>query len=115
MLTFAAACAQSSDPTTWEEALEEGNVEANFLSACEEADEGATGDTTALRDYCQCSFTNLQESFADDFGRFEAVDSELRNNPEVITNQSSIDDGDLRADIALAATVINGCAAEFLG
>lgn len=115
ILAFAASCAQSSDPTTWEEAIAEENVEDNFLTSCVDADDGATADTIALTDYCRCSFDELQETFADDFGRFQAVDDALRNDPEVITNQSSIDDADVRADVAAAATVINGCVSEHLG
>ena len=115
ILAFAASCAQSSDPTSWEEAIEDGSVEDNFLTSCAAADDGATADAISLADYCRCSFDELQETFADDFGRFQSVDDALRNDPAVITNQSSIDDSELRADIAAAATVINGCVTEHLG
>lgn len=114
VVILAAACSQSSDPETWAEALEEGNVETNFLAACEEADDGETGDEAALAAYCGCSFTMLQETFADDFGRFVAVDKALRNDPTVIDNPLAVSDADLRADIVLAASVIDGCEAENL-
>ena len=110
----AVGCAQSSDPTTWEEALDEENVEQNFLNACVEADDGNT-EAGALNDYCACSFAELQETFADDFGRFDAVDDALRSTPEAIDNPALIDDVDTRADVELAAGVIQACAAEHLG
>ncbi|MEM7143237.1 MAG: hypothetical protein AAF548_19605 [Actinomycetota bacterium] len=106
---FAVGCAQSSDPTTWEDALAEGNVERNFLNACEEADEGATSDTAALADYCRCSFNELQETFADDFARFKAVDDALRSEPEAINDPTLVEDADTRADVQAAALVIRGC------
>ncbi|MDW3219346.1 MAG: hypothetical protein R8F63_12120 [Acidimicrobiales bacterium] len=110
----AAGCSQSSDPTTWEEALDEKNVEQNFVNACVEADDGAT-DEGPLTDYCECSFVELQETFADDFGRFDAVDGALRSTPEAIADPTLITDVDTRADVALAAGVIQGCAADHLG
>lgn len=111
---LAVGCAQSSDPDTWEEALAEKNVEQNFLNACVEADEGAS-DAAALDDYCACAFTELQETFADDFGRFDAVDDALRSTPEAIIDATLIEDADTRADVQLAAGVIQACEAEHLG
>lgn len=110
----AAGCAQSSDPTTWEDALEEGNVEQNFVNACAEADDGATDDEQALADYCECSFEELQETFADDFGRFKAVDDALRSDPEAIDDPTLVSDERTRVDVATAATAIQGCAEQHL-
>ena len=111
----AVGCAQSSDPTTWEEALAEKNVENNFINACEEADEGTTADTVALADYCQCTFTELQETFSDDFERSDAVDNAVRSNPDAINDPLLVEDGDTRADVVTAAGLIQGCASQHLG
>ena len=110
----AVGCSQSSDPTTWEDALAEGNVEQNFLNACVEADDGATNDEQALANYCECSFDELQETFADDFGRFDAVDDALRSEPEAIDDPTLIEDERTRADVSAAAAVIQGCASQHL-
>lgn len=110
----AVGCSQSSDPTTWEDALAEGNVEQNFLNACVEADDGATSDEQALANYCECSFDELQETFADDFGRFDAVDDALRSEPEAIDDPTLVEDERTRADVSAAAVVIQGCASQHL-
>lgn len=110
----AAGCSQSSDPTTWDDALAERNVERNFVAACVEADDGATSDEQALVDYCECSFEELQETFADDFGRFKDVDDALRSQPEAIDDPTLVEDERTRADVIAAAAVIEGCAETHL-
>ncbi|MFT5200689.1 MAG: hypothetical protein ACI9C1_000053 [Candidatus Aldehydirespiratoraceae bacterium] len=114
LAVFATACSASSDPETWAEALESGSVSDNFLAACAEADDGATSDTASLDAYCGCSFDELQQAFADDFGRFKAVDDALRNDPELINNASSVEDDQLQADINQARALIDACASEHL-
>jgi hypothetical protein len=114
LVVFATACSSSSDPETWAEALESGNVRDNFLVSCVDADDGATSDTASLDAYCGCSFDELQETFANDFGRFKAVDDALRNDPELINNASSVENDQVRGDINEARVLIDACAAEHL-
>jgi|GEM_PF-4330803 hypothetical protein len=114
LVVFATSCSASSDPETWAEAEESGNVRANFLASCADADDGATSDTASLNAYCGCSFDELQETFADDFGRFKAVDDALRNDPELINNAASVENEQLRGDINQAKALVDACATEHL-
>ena len=114
LAVVATACSASSDPETWAEAIEAGNVRDNFLASCAAADDGATSDTASLNAYCGCSFDELQETFADDFGRFKAVDDALRNDPELSNNAASVESEQLRGDINQARALVDACAAEHL-
>ncbi|MEZ5165862.1 MAG: hypothetical protein R2695_04975 [Acidimicrobiales bacterium] len=107
-------CAQSSDPTSWEQADEEGKVEENFLVSCVEADQGETADAKALDGYCGCVYAGVREAFADDFSAFTDVDAELRKQPDSINEPSLVKDADVRASVVTASEVAAGCKAEFL-
>lgn len=101
-----AGCAQSSDPGSWEEAEEQGDkIRSNFLAACEEANERASGEGD-VPSYCDCSYLEVREFYADDFQGFKDAESELRSNPETITDASVIPNA--------VVIALDGCAAEHL-
>ena len=57
---------------------------------------------------------SILATFADDFGRFDAVDDALRSEPEAIDDPTLVEDERTRSDVVAAASVINGCASQFL-
>lgn len=80
-------CAQSNDPATWEEAEEQGDgdgdypVRTNFLASCEEANTDAEGMSAAeATTFCGCAFEEIREALT--FEEFEALDDDLRADPE---------------------------------
>lgn len=84
----AAGCSASSDPDSWEQAAEEGGkIQLNFMNSCEQSNTSAGGD---VEGYCECSFLELREYYADDFEGFKEADSELRNDPDAIDNPAII-------------------------
>ena len=100
------SCAASSDPSSWEESEEQGGkIRENFLAACQEsnADAGGEGDVPA---YCQCSFGELRDFYADDFDGFKTAEAELRADPEAINNPAIIP--------AAVVAALDGCATEHL-
>ena len=97
-------CAQSSDPPSWAEAEEKGDkIRFNFLGACEEANTGDDGDVPS---YCECSYTEVREFYADDFQGFKDAESELRSSPEAVDDPGVIP--------VAVVTALEGCAAEHL-
>ena len=90
----ATACGNSADPDTWTEAEEgdygvyESAVEANFIDACELANEqGELGNLTSGQTsvLCRCAFDGLRTSLT--LQEFKALDKALRDAP----NPSDLD------------------------
>ena len=82
---IAGGCSSSSDPDTWAEAKEEGNVRQNFQRACTEANlEGGNLTDDQVSDYCGCAYEEMLEHFSDDFEGFKDLEKELRNDPTAV-------------------------------
>lgn len=104
-VVLAASCGASNDPETWAEADADGNLQANFIRACTEAN--ADGGDLEFDDvqaaaYCECAFVEIVEIFGgefvdgttivdvadavegQDFDAFKDFESGLRDDPENI-------------------------------
>lgn len=105
LVVFAASCGASNDPETWAEADADGNLQANFIRACTEANEDGGDlefDEVQAAAYCECAFVEIVEIFGgefvdgttivdvadavegQDFQAFKDFESGLRSDPEDI-------------------------------
>ena len=119
LVVFAASCGASNDPETWAEADADGNLRANFIRACTEANEEGGDlefDGVQAAAYCECAFVEIVEIFGGEFGEgttivdvaeavegqdfraFKDYESGLRSDPE-----------DIPAEVE---AVLNGCVSQ---
>ena len=83
LIVATVGCGTSADPESWAEADESGNVEANFMQACQLAngllpDNNLNADSVA--ELCQCSFDGLRKEL--NFDEFRELDTALRLTPD---------------------------------
>ena len=104
LLLLASACSSNNDPKSWTEAGVDGNVQTNFVEACQQANAGEKGmSDSQANSYCTQSFEALVDYYGGviiqpgnvlqdaptpgqggDFAAFLKLDGDLRKNPESI-------------------------------
>ncbi|MXW75865.1 MAG: hypothetical protein F4Y27_07865 [Acidimicrobiaceae bacterium] len=84
LVVFASGCASNNDPSNWEEAIEDGTLEENFMRSCREANVGGGLNVSQVESYCGCAFDGLAQRYAEDFDDFKDAEKRLRNDPNDI-------------------------------
>lgn len=84
VVLLASGCAANNDPSNWEEAIDDGTLEENFMRSCRTANEGGDLNVSQAESYCDCAFEGLAQRYADDFDEFKDSEKKLRSDPEDI-------------------------------